>query len=85
MFSNHSDGGSKATNATILSEPTEPDDDGGGKAPSVSDPVVVGIPASRVISASAIEERVSVRVMRSRNRSKKILTEEGRQVYAAQM
>ena len=84
MFSSQSDGGGKATNSAILSEPTEPDDDGGGKL-SVSTPAVIGIPASPVMSASTIEERVSVRVLQSRNRSRKILTEEGRQAYAAQM
>ncbi len=81
-----SDGGGKATNSAILSESTADSDDGGGKAsPPASTPVVRGIPPSPVLSASTHEERVSVRVLRSRTRSRKILTEEGRQDYAAQL
>jgi hypothetical protein len=72
--------GGKATNSDILSEPTEIPDDGGGKAlSSCPTPEIRGIPPSPVLSASTHEERVSVRVLRSRNRSRKILTEEEQQ------
>ena len=80
-----SDGGGKATHSAILSEPTEISDDGGGKASPVSTPAIRGIPSSPVLSASTHEERLSVRVLRSRNRSRKVLTEEGRQSYAAEL